>query len=85
MPGRAIKNHFTQLISEDEAPEPEECDACLKNCSADYCILDALKNARDGLVDDAVVFAGKNVYKIKDILPVSQIFEQMLAEFAAAE
>jgi nitronate monooxygenase len=85
MPGRALKNQFARLIAEDDAPEPEDCDACLKNCSADYCILQALNNAREGQVDDGVVFAGQNVFKIKDILPVSCIFEQILAEFAAAK
>ena len=85
MPGRALKNQFARLIAEDDAPEPEDCDACLKNCSADYCILQALNNAREGQVDDGVVFAGQNVFKIKDILPVSRIFEQILTEFAAAK
>ena len=41
MPGRALKNKFARLIAEDDTPEPEDCDACLKNCSADYCILQA--------------------------------------------
>ncbi len=85
MPGRALKNQFSRLIGEGDAPEPEDCDACLKNCSADYCILQALNNAREGQVDDGVVFAGQNVFKIKDILPVSRIFEQILTEFAAAK
>ncbi|MDD2509824.1 MAG: nitronate monooxygenase [Syntrophomonas sp.] len=85
MPGRALKNKFAQLISEGNAPEPEDCDACLKNCSADYCILQALNHAHDGQVDDGVVFAGQNVFKIKEILPVSRIFAQILAEYAAAK
>ncbi|MDD3878750.1 MAG: nitronate monooxygenase [Syntrophomonas sp.] len=85
MPGRALKNKFAQLISEGNAPEPEYCDACLKNCSADYCILQALNHAHDGQVDDGVVFAGQNVFKIKEILPVSRIFAQILAEYAAAK
>ncbi|MDD4625616.1 MAG: nitronate monooxygenase [Syntrophomonas sp.] len=85
MPGRALKNKFAQLISEGNAPEPEYCDACLKNCSADYCILQALNHAHDGQVDDGVVFAGQNVFKIKEILPVSRIFAQILAEYTAAK
>jgi len=83
MPGRAIKNRFTELIEKGEAPKPTECTGCLKNCTGDYCIHSALVNARNGNVDEGVVFAGKNVYKIKDILPVSIIFENLLAEFAA--
>ncbi len=83
LPGRALKNAFTELIQSGEVPEPEECNACLKNCSRDYCIYKALVNARNGKVDEGVVFTGQNVFKIKEILPVSVIFERLLAEFAA--
>lgn len=85
MPGRAIKNPFIKLLEQGEAPEPEECDACLKNCSQVYCILKALNNTRDGLVNDGVIFAGQNVFKIKNILPVAKIFDNILAEFAAVQ
>ncbi len=83
LPGRALKNRFTDLLQQGEAPEPEECEACLKSCSGDYCIHKALVNARNGKVDEGVVFTGQNVFKIKEILPVSVIFERLLAEFAA--
>ncbi|MEN6351381.1 MAG: nitronate monooxygenase [Syntrophomonas sp.] len=85
MPGRAIKNAFVEKVEEGEGPEPEDCDVCLKNCSQVYCILRALNNARDGLINDGVVFAGQNVFKIKNILPVPVIFQNILAEFAAAQ
>lgn len=84
LPGRAIKNSFTQRIAEGTAPESEECEACLRHCSADYCIRDALLNARNGKVEDGVLFSGANVYKIKSILPVASIFENILREFALA-
>jgi nitronate monooxygenase len=84
MPGRAIRNSFTQRIAEGTAPESEECEACLRHCSADYCIRDALLNARNGKVEDGVLFSGANVHKIKSILPVAKIFENILREFALA-
>lgn len=84
MPGRAIKNAFTQRIANGTAPEPEECEACLRHCNGEYCIKDALLNARDGNVDEGVIFSGKNVFKIKEVLPVSVIFDNILREFALA-
>lgn len=84
MPGRAIRNSFTERIAEGTAPESEACEACLRNCSADYCIRDALLNARDGNIEDGVLFAGANVYRIKSILPVADIFKKILQEFALA-
>jgi len=61
-----------------------ECQKCLKVCSKEYCIIQALENSRIGLIDQGIVFAGKNVYKIKDILPVSKIFERLISEFKSA-
>jgi len=83
LPGRALKNKFVQLIENGQVPKPDKCNACLKNCSRDYCIMEALINSREGRVNEGVVFAGKNVFKIKDILPVSVIFDRLLKEYAA--
>jgi NAD(P)H-dependent flavin oxidoreductase YrpB (nitropropane dioxygenase family) len=83
MPGRAIKNKFIEAVEKGNAPPLDGCSACLKDCSGDYCIMQALINARDGLVDEGVVFSGKNVFKIKEILPVAKIFEKLLAEYQA--
>lgn len=84
LPGRALKNQFVKLMNEGNAPEPEDCIGCLKECSQEYCIMQALVNTRNGLVHDGVVFSGQNVYKMKDILPVQIIFENLLSEFEAA-
>ncbi|MEW6459240.1 MAG: nitronate monooxygenase [Bacillota bacterium] len=85
MPGRALRNTFTSLIEQGGAMlKPVECQKCLKVCSKEYCIIQALENSRIGLIDQGIVFAGKNVYKIKDILPVSKIFERLISEFKSA-
>lgn len=85
LPGRALKNPFVKLLNQGNPPELDICNACLKECSREYCIMEALINAREGRVKEGIVFAGKNVHKIKDILPVRVIFENLLAEYAAAE
>ncbi|MBO8127751.1 MAG: nitronate monooxygenase [Peptococcaceae bacterium] len=84
MPGRALKNAFASKILEQNAPKPEICDKCLKVCSRDYCILKALDNSQKGNVDKGVIFCGQNVYKIKDILPVKEIFRKLVKEFTKA-
>lgn len=82
MPGRALRNAFADKILGGSAPKPEECCACLKDCSQEYCIIQALENSRTGRVDDGVVFVGKNVHKIKDILPVQKIFDKLIKELS---
>jgi len=85
LPGRALRNSFVERLERGEAPDPDLCNGCLKKCSQIYCIMQALTNAREGQVEEGIVFAGKNVYKIKDILPVQEIFNRLLAEYAAVE
>ena len=81
LPGRAINNKLAQQMDQGEYPRIKECGRCLKDCSKAYCIMKALTNARDGNVDEGVVFSGQYVYKIKEILPVKVIFERLLQEY----
>ncbi|MGM0652596.1 MAG: NAD(P)H-dependent flavin oxidoreductase, partial [Bacillota bacterium] len=67
LPGRAIRNTFTDAISRGENPEID-CFDCLKSCSRQYCILEALENSRLGNIEKGIVFSGQNVYKLKEIL-----------------
>jgi len=82
LPGRAIKNEFVEKILKKEAPKPEGCDYCLKNCSLEYCIIQALINSQRGDVDHGVVFSGENVWKIKNktIRPAADILKDIVSE-----
>lgn len=83
LPGRAIRNRFTEALAENSPAEVSSCSRCLKDCSHIFCINDALVNARNGNIDQGLVFSGQNVFKIKEILPVKAIFDQILQEYAA--
>ena len=84
LPGRALKNSLVNRILKKQAPEPENCQACLKHCSQSFCIMDALVNSRNGDINNGLVFCGQNVHQIKDILPVNVIFDHLITEFANA-
>ena len=79
---RAIRNPFAQLSLEGNAPKPTECDACLKHCSRSFCIIRALTRAQQGDVETGLVFTGANMWKIKEILPVKEIFRRLKEEIA---
>ncbi len=85
MPGRAIKTNFVEKILGKEAPKPIGCDYCLKNCSLEYCIIQALINSQRGDVEHGIVFSGENVWKIKNrtIRPASEILEELVSEAEA--
>ena len=82
MPGRAIKTAFVEKILSHKAPKPVGCDFCLKKCSLQYCIIQALINSQKGDIDNGVVFSGEYVWKIKDrsIKPAAKIVQEILAE-----
>jgi len=80
LPGRALKNVFSEALGYRENHK-HNCDHCLKVCSQDYCILQALKNSRDGDLDQGIIFAGKNVFKIKEVLSVKKIIENFSQAF----
>ncbi|OGC25636.1 2-nitropropane dioxygenase [candidate division WOR-1 bacterium RIFOXYB2_FULL_42_35] len=82
LPGRAIRSAFVEKLLKKEAPKPVGCDFCLKSCSLEYCIIQALINALKGDVDHGVVFSGQNVWKIKDrtIKPAAEIINELVKE-----
>ena len=80
--GRSIRNPFAQLSLEDNSPKPTECDACLKKCKRNFCIIRALTRAQQGDVETGLVFTGANMWKIKEILPVKEIFRRIKEEIA---
>lgn len=82
LPGRGLKNAFTGRLFRHEDLTPTKCNACLKKCVKNFCIMDALNNAQRGSVNDGLVFCGEQVGRIKEILPVKKIFENIKAELA---
>ncbi len=82
LPGRAIKTEFVNKILKKEAPKPIGCDYCLKKCSLEYCIIQALINSQRGDVEHGIVFSGENVWKIKNrsIWPAKEILEELVKE-----
>ncbi len=76
-PGSAIRTKFIELIQNGNPPEPENCTNCLKHCTKNFCIKDALLNARKGDLDNGVFFTGKGIEKIKDIVSVKEIFNRI--------
>ena len=82
MPGRALRTAFVNKIVGKHPPRPIGCDFCLKKCSLEYCIIQALINSQKGDVENGIVFSGENVWKIKDrsIKPVKKIMEELVSE-----
>lgn len=83
LPGRAIKTTFIEKMMRGEK-DPIGCVyKCLITCdpaTVPYCIAKALCNASIGDLDNAVVFTGSNVSKVKTIVPVKQLIDELVDE-----
>lgn len=81
LPGRAIRNRFLNRLLAGENLYDGECKrGCLKSCDHVFCILDRLDMSREGDTEDGLVFAGENVWKIKDIPTVREVIERLVTE-----
>lgn len=83
MPGRAVRNPFSERILQGPV-HIDHCDACLKNCKHNFCIINSLERAQQGDVETGLVFSGEYMHKIREILPVKEIFARLKQEAAEA-
>ena len=82
MPGRAIYNQFIKQ-NEKEKCKIEKCYGCIKTChvaDTPYCITKALINAVKGNMEKALIFCGSNVGKVKKIVSVHELMQELIVE-----
>ena len=80
MPGRAIYNEFIKNTEKDKC-NITKCYNCIKTCdvkSTPYCITKALVNAVTGNLKEGLVFCGSNVDKIKEIVSVKDLMNELV-------
>lgn len=87
LPGRAINNTFLKEVS-DGVKKYFRCPSrCLESCGAKdakYCISEALDNARRGDLDNGFAFAGSNVHRVEEIVPVRDLISTLKNEYTMA-
>lgn len=79
MPGRAIKNPFMDRVKTEKC-RIEHCYHCIVTCKPaeiPYCITQALVNATEGRVEDALLFCGSNAYRSNKIETVEDIMREL--------
>lgn len=80
-PANAIISPFAKKVLDETTPPPESCDNCLKHCNRKFCVNKRLVDAHKGNFENGLFFAGKDAWKIKDILSVREIFEKFKPVF----
>jgi NAD(P)H-dependent flavin oxidoreductase YrpB (nitropropane dioxygenase family) len=87
LPGRAIRNKFLkdlEIKGRIKIRCPYRCLSACKVAEARYCIALVLLNAYFGDVDNGLIFAGENAYRINKIVTVKELIDELIAELAAA-
>jgi nitronate monooxygenase len=87
LPGRAIRNDFLEEVKKGKKT-PFKCPYhCLKTCDylkSPYCIAIALLNAKKGRLNKGFAFAGKNAFRVGEIVSVKELIQTLRQEFAMA-
>ena len=88
MPGRALRDQFVDDVVAG-AKKPFKCPYhCIITCNvkdAPFCIAKALANAKEGKLADGFAFAGDNVYRVNEIVPVKELINSLSKEYDVAE
>lgn len=82
MPGRAINNIFIKKM-ENEKCKINKCYNCIKTCNvatSPYCITKALINSVKGNLDEGLIFCGSNVSKIREIVSVHDLMQELVCD-----
>lgn len=85
LPGRAIRSPFTTAMAEGLDVRRKGCDQCLKKCERNFCIMERLIKAQQGDISEGLVFSGSEFSRIKKVLSVREIFEDIRKEILRAE
>ena len=88
MPGRAIRNSFLKDIAAGKKMRFKCAWRCLKSCdikNARYCISLVLDNARQGILDKGLFFAGSNAFRVDKIVSVNELLQELITQYQYAE
>ena len=73
---------FIKNIERERQPI-KKCYNCMETCnpsSTPYCISQALINAVNGDIDNALLFCGAEAYKINKIKTVKKVIDELISE-----
>ncbi len=87
LPGRAVRNEFLEDVGRGKT-KPFKCPyQCLTTCNykeTPYCIAFALISAKKGNLKHGFAFAGKNAYRVKEVVSVKDLIRSLLEEYEQA-
>ena len=88
MPARAVYTPLLQGLDKGKTFFADKCSACLTACpkgdKIPYCISRALIAAVNGNYEEGLFFCGENASRVKEIMPVKKLINELLSDCNAA-
>lgn len=81
LPANAIISPYAKKVIAEATEIPKNCFACLKKCTKKFCVNERLVMAHNGNYEEGIFFAGRDVWKIKEILSVKDIMDKFKKVF----
>lgn len=76
LPANAIISPYVKKILDDATEFPKNCFACLKKCTKKFCVNERLVKGHDGDYEEGIFFAGRDAWKINEVLSVKEIMDR---------
>lgn len=76
LPANAIVSPYVKKVLDEVTEFPRNCFACLKKCTHKFCVNERLQMAHHGNYEEGIFFAGRDAWKITEILAVKEIMEK---------
>lgn len=83
LPANAIISPFAEKLLSNEKSIPKSCSNCLKHCSRNFCVNKRLVAGHEGDLENGLFFAGRDAWKINEILSVHEVFERFVPVFSS--
>lgn len=81
LPANAIVSPYVNRLLAEENLTPKTCTGCLKHCKRNFCVSGRLIDGHKGDYENGIFFAGRDAWKINDIVSVHEIFERFAPVF----
>lgn len=81
LPANAIISPYVEKVLKETTDKPKNCNGCLKKCTHKFCVNEKLVNAHNGNYEEGIFFAGRDAWKIDEILSVHEIFNRFKKVF----
>lgn len=75
LPANTIISPYAKKVIDEVTEFPKNCFACLKKCTKKFCVNERLVMAHNGNLEEGIFFAGRDAWKINEILSVKDIMD----------